>query len=476
MIRLPSSQPLSAEGRFALSLLVDRSRLVPAGVEDAVELRVSGEGESSAADRLDAARQIVVGDGLVTIGSDALRLVARIAGAVDEQRSTNADRFGRVPPSDNFMAARSLEREPVVDRFAIELRTAVVAAAGRRPVALVAPWPQGRRWAMAMTHDLDVVALWPVFTAMRILELAKKGRARDIVSSLTGAIANLAGHPVWTAARHMLDVEQRHGIRSTWFIIAGTPSVASMRAGDVTYAPESPAARRIIEAARDAGHEIGLHGSFETWTSADRFRAQRERLQRIAQRPIAGVRQHFLRMRPGATHRAMSDAGFEYDSTCGFADRNGFRIGTADVSPAWDAELDRPLPIDTVPFLWMDRALSKYRGIEDPAAWIDDALDLARVCRAVEGVWAGIWHPNLSRALGFNGAEAAFEDLCARLIRESPWAAPLGEIVRWRRDRRAVRALGLTPGGEIRLGSDLPGAEPVAVEDAAGRPLRTVND
>jgi hypothetical protein len=36
-------------------------------------------------------------------------------------------------------------------------------------VRLAEPWPEGRRWAAVFTHDLDVVALWPVFAAARSL-------------------------------------------------------------------------------------------------------------------------------------------------------------------------------------------------------------------------------------------------------------------------------------------------------------------
>ena len=38
------------------------------------------------------------------------------------------------------------------------------------------------------------------------------------------------------------------------------------------------------------------------------------------------------------TLQQIKDAGFLYDSTYGFADRNGFRLGVADVVPLWDAE------------------------------------------------------------------------------------------------------------------------------------------
>src|SRR5204863_71540 len=80
------------------------------------------------------------------------------------------------------------------------------------------------------------------------------------------------------------------------------------------------------------------------------------------------------------------------------------------------------------PFMWMDRALSKYRGIEDPSQWIDDALALADACRSVNGLWVGIWHPNLVPALGFPGAPHAYRRLVNSLVEREPWVAPNREV------------------------------------------------
>jgi hypothetical protein len=468
MIRLPPPQTLDPETRFAISLLVDQARLLPADGTAAVELRVLPEpGEAG---RFDADAQLRAKDGVVEVSAAALRLVTRIAGVVDEQRSYRADQFGRVPPEDNWLAARGVEREPVVTRFAMALRTAVIAAANGRRVAFVSPWPEGRRWAAAMTHDLDVVSLWPVFTALRGVELARKGRVRDVLLAAGAAVAHVFGDPVWAAAQAVLGAERRHGIRSSWFIITGTPTFQTMRDGDVTYSPESAAARRIIDAVLAAGAEVGLHGSFETWTQADRFEAQRHRLASISGRSVKGVRQHFLRLRPGTSHAAMQAAGFTYDSSCGFADRNGFRSGVADVIPAWQDAAKEQLDLDVVPFAWMDRALSKYRGIEDPRAWIDDALVLANTVQEVGGVWNGIWHPNLTAALGFPGAETAFERLCGALVAHAPWAATLGEIVEWRRARRSARAVAVDAQGRVRVKAQS-SPHPIVLEDADGKAI-----
>ena len=78
-------------------------------------------------------------------------------------------------------------------------------------------------------------------------------------------------------------------------------------------------------------------------------------------------------------------------ATLGFADRSGFRLGAADVVPAWDAVADRAAGIEEVPLHWMDRTSPKYLGIDDPADWIRGALEVAATAREAEGLWVGLW-------------------------------------------------------------------------------------
>ncbi|MBE0594151.1 MAG: hypothetical protein IH616_17300 [Gemmatimonadales bacterium] len=163
------------------------------------------------------------------------------------------------------------------------------------------------------------------------------------------------------------------------------------------------------------------------------------------------MRQHFLRMRPGLTQRAMAETGFAYDASFGFSDRNGFRLGAADVVPAWDEAAQASLPIDEVPLIWMDRVLSKHQGREAADALTETAVELAERCEAVEGLWVGLWHPNMADALGFPDTPPAFEAIVRRVVARGAWVAPLNEIVRWRRARRALRARRVAPDGRVEL-------------------------
>jgi len=388
-------------------------------------------------------------DGIVTVSAAFLGLIADLTSAAQEQLSELRDKHDRVPASENAMVQGGAERDLVLQQVAARFGHEVAQAAGSRPVRLLAPWPGGHRWAAGLSHDLDVVALWPLFTGLRLTELVRHREWRRAARTLTAAGASAFGDPVTRGIGRLLEHELRTGLHSTWFMLCGTPTLGTFTAGDLTYRPESPRAIEIFKQVRDAGHEIGLHGSFETSRRPAAFGEQARRLAGLSGAPATGVRQHFVRLRPGGTHLEMAEAGFVYDASMGFADRNGFRLGLADVVPAWSAVRGESIGLDLVPFAWMDRTLSKYSGIENPETWIADGLELAGRCRAVEGLWAGIWHPNLVPALGFPDGLEAYESLLRGLARERPWFATHQQLVQWRRARRAARAVGVDAQGRV---------------------------
>jgi len=475
VIRLPSCDALTGAERYSVTLLRDLARLPAVEDEsaDVVRLELTARDPSDAELSTCLARDWYFerGDGVVRVPRTVLRRIAAVAGAAAEQQTGVRDRYGRVPSSENALVRLGRDGEPVVSRAAQRFREAVIASAGRRPVALCVPWPEGKRWAAAFTHDLDIVAYWPFFTLLRLSELARKAQLVRGMRTAVAALWALGRDPVGQGVRAVLEVEQRHGVPSTWFVLCGTPTLASLRAGDLTYAPESRAATAILRDLIARGCEIGLHGSFATADRPALFGEQRTRLEQLTGHPVRGVRQHFLRMQPGATQHGMLASGFHYDATYGFPDRNGFRLGVADVIPAWDASAERPLALEEVPLCWMDRALSKYRGVEEPDAWVADGIRMARECREVEGVWVGVWHPNLTPALGFPGAPAAFGGLVERLVADAPFVGTLSSIVAWRAARRSLGIRRLAPDGRFEVHGAERVATPPALEDTARRPI-----
>ncbi len=465
MILLPA-EGLGPIERYGLALLIDLSRVLPAS-EGAASVRVElVDGGRKGIAALD--EDPIATNGVVRVSRAVLRAFGGTGGLVDEQWSKERDRLGRVPSSANALVQEGREGDPVLSRYAARFRGAAARAAGERPFRSIAPWPDGKRWAAALTHDLDVVSLWPVFTGLRTVELLGKGEFGQVARTLSAALGSAFGAPVWDAASEILTIEREAGIRSTWYIICGSPTWASWKKGDVTYTPESRATRRILDAVAAGGHEIGLHGSMITAADPLRFLEQAERLDTLVTARGRGVRQHFLRMEPGPTQRGMIRAGFQHDATFGFADRNGFRLGAADILPWYDAAGETDTPLEAVPFCWMDRTQSKYQGIEEPSEWARVALETAARCKEVEGLWSGIWHPNLSAPLGYPGAPEAYRTIVRGLVSDpTVWVTTVGEVVRWRKGRRAVGAVGIGAAGEVKARGPV-GTARFRLEDAAG--------
>ncbi|HLZ45998.1 MAG TPA: hypothetical protein VKQ05_10015 [Gemmatimonadales bacterium] len=471
MIKLPETST-TAE-RFALDLLVDLARLVPAAPSlDVVRLELNDQLPRELRGWMAAGWGIEAGDGVVHVPRPLLYTIVDVAGAAAEQRSTERDRYSRVPSAANPLVRAGLEREPVIQRAALALQAAVRKAAGRRAFRTVAAWPDGRRWAAAFTHDLDVVDWWPAFSLLRMAELTFKGAFARAARVATAAVGSLGFDPVFQGVAGVLNTESAVRLRSTWFVLCGTPTLRTIRHGDLTYRPEGKA-RSIVTQVRAAGHEIGLHGSFATLHDDRAFVEQKARLERLVGAPLRGVRQHYVRLNPGQTEHAMAAAEFRYDSTFGFPDRNGFRLGVADVVQRWDAA-GRPIAIDEVPFAWMDRALSKYRGIEQPDAWAQDALELAATAQAVGGLWVGLWHPNLTPPLGFPDAPASYARTVAGVLAQAPFVAPLETMVEWRRARRGVRVETIAADGTVRATTSSKTALQLRLEDSDGRSAEMV--
>jgi hypothetical protein len=440
--------------RYGLDVLVDLSRLlvVEQAECDVVRLTVTDRpySDTTATDLLPAAA-LERANGEIRVSSAALFAVAEVAGGASEQRSGAGNGQGSVSADDNPLVASGRSREPIVSLLALELGRSATAVAERRPMRFVAPWPNGYRWAAVVTHDFDPPQWWGMFSLRRMIELGRKGAWRLTARVARAARRSIGRDPVSGGVQSLLQVEAHYGIQASWFVLRSGPTLGST----------------ALSAVARAGHDIGLHGSFATESDTELMRSSRHSLSRLTQRPICGARQPFLPLRPGRTQQAMVKAGFDYDATWGFADRSGFRLGAADVVPAWDAMRERVMPLDLVPLIWMDRALAKGSGSEEAQRWIEDGMELARACKAVEGVWVGLWHTNLTEALGFPGAEPAFIRLLATLAQERPYFGTARKIVEWRRFRRSVRASHISADGRVTL-TGAPGHPIVAVEDPAG--------
>jgi hypothetical protein len=247
-------------------------------------------------------------------------------------------------------------------------------------------------FAVALTHDVDTPWRWTPIglrgSAARLKRNVLQARAapafREATALAAAPVHRVRGtDPNW----RFREILERERSGSTFFVLAGHNDPHD-GAAPQRYDELRP---RLVETVREAGGEIGLHGSYTAADDPQRLVDEHARLEALAG-PVRGHRYHYLRVDP---HRNLTRLPFRYDTTLGFPDAVGFRAGIARPFHPWDFERDAPAEILEIPLAAMDATLAeeRYLGLSAKRA----ALQLRTLvdwAASNGGAFAVLWHPD----------------------------------------------------------------------------------
>jgi len=299
-----------------------------------------------------------------------------------------------------------------------------------------AAWPGGAKFALFLSHDIDKIFDRELFYALAALNRIRRLISRGEGRRAGRALRRLARALVSPKApeqdfRTILDIEARHGFRSTFFVLHDR----RWRRRGARYDADAPALRRIAEMIRAADGEIGLHGGYYRFNQAAAYRESRETLQAALGGEIAGIRNHFLRFSGAETWAAQQAAGFRYDSTFGYPDRIGAREGRMFPFFAEDPATGRKMELLELPLTVMDVALFR-EPMEGPEA-LEAAWKAIEPVIAAGGLVTLLWHNDYFNESEYRDWQWTYEQLLVRLAGQKPWCAPGAEIAAWWRKRSA---------------------------------------
>ena len=334
----------------------------------------------------------------IDVFGSAFYLLTRI----EEILGGPVDRHRRFPAGASLAAAETFVHRPIVDEY-VEVLWA----------AMHSLWPRLRRrvtpFHLSLTHDVDrawsILGREPVAVARSFAgDLVRRRdpgvalrRAQALVESRFGRV----DHDPENTFDFLMDTSERLGLRNTFYFLAETtPRPSSERRTGVgapsRYRLSDPPIRGLLRRIHARGHEIGLHGSYDSYLSAQQLCSQFQAL--VAGCRAAGfdqtswgVRQHFLRFQNPETWRNQEAVGIAHDSTLGFADEVGFRAGTCREYPVFDLLERRPLELRERPLLVMDATLFEYLNLSlaDAAA---RASAVVSQCRRFGGSPVVLYH------------------------------------------------------------------------------------
>jgi peptidoglycan/xylan/chitin deacetylase (PgdA/CDA1 family) len=392
------------------------------------------------------------------IGPELPRLPERVARRLlreEEYEQAHRDQWGNWEFGLGESFREGMLLVPEADQWAAAERR-LLAEMG---VPLVPLWPDGKGFAVCLTHDVDLLS--EVSTPAQTLRSMRFSLERPSTTSLSTQVLRLARPPVRLARAALagiarspdvslafercVAVEQEYGVTASYFFTV-VPRRASRY--DCTYDFADPCVFRgkrcrigdVIRQVAEDGFDVGLHGSFHSALEPGLLAEQKSELERAAGVEITTTRQHFLHWDVRTTPRLQSDAGFRADTTLGFNRGVGFRAGASLPFEHFDVATGETLPLLQVPLVVQDGPLFGSFGLE-----LDVAMAEALVRQAIDtvaaagGVATFLFHPN---NLARDDFLAVFRSTIEYALSRGGWFASLKDIERWWRERAAGLSVG----------------------------------
>jgi hypothetical protein len=295
----------------------------------------------------------------------------------------------------------------------------------RRQLRVEPPRYDGARFAVALTHDIDIPWRWT-----RVGVRGAAARLRRGAWGEAGALARVPIHklrgtdPNWRF-KEIAAEERAHGARgSTFYVIAGHGHPAD-GAAPGEYDRRRPA---LVEELLASGSEVGLHGSYLAAEDMAKLAAEKATLESLAG-PVAGHRYHYLRIDPHRNLVPLAGLGFRYDTTLGFPDALGFRAGIAHPFRPWDFATEAPAEIVQVPLAAMDATLAeaRYQGLSADAAK-PQLIALLDYAAEHGGGFSILWHPDRFDAPSARGWDRLYFELLDAVRERGGICVPAGDL------------------------------------------------
>ena len=277
-------------------------------------------------------------------------------------------------------------------------------------------WPEGKTFAVCLTHDVDAVSHYSLRQSLRSrkAQFSNADSAFEKLKALMGVGLNLASAGIHIKRilqkdplhcyERWLKAEKECSAHSTFFFWPGLGVVTKRHHTDCTYElydsivfdnQKCTVAEMVQEIGRQ-GWEIGLHPSWYSFDDADALKRQKESLENALGHEVVSIRQHYLHYDIRITPAVHAAAGFKYDSTLGFNDNVGFRFGTCYPYHLYDLKAEKELPIMEIPLIIQDGAmLNPTKGMRlDEETAFQYVKQITEAVGNVGGVLTLLWHPN----------------------------------------------------------------------------------
>lgn len=296
-------------------------------------------------------------------------------------------------------------------------------------------WPNGKRFALFLSHDVDEVRKTYQYITRPLLSL-KKGRIGRALEQAGSCYTDRKRKkdPYWTFDE-LMNIEESLGVRSTSYFLQEDEKThisdpKSWKHYPRKYSFRDPKVSAVLRSMSQGGWDVGLHGSLYSYMSREKLAEQKRDLEKSLGSGVCGTRQHHLNLKIPDTWRFQEATGLAYDTSLGYKDMNGFRWGTCFPFHPIDPSTGMEQGILELPLAYMDTTHFSEQG----KAWPKISALIDTVERQ-GGLFTVLFHHSVFNDSEYPGWTDIYRKLVECCRKKNAWIATGKEINDWWRMR-----------------------------------------
>ena len=309
----------------------------------------------------------------------------------EEYVNKNRDSHYRFPSTESLAYKQGFLDRPIVNEYVEELKTMLL----ELDDSLVF---KKREYELFLTHDVDELYQWKSWKQIFRTALGDILKRRSISLAMERfaeyfLIKREKIKDPFDTLDWLMDKSDAIGVKSRFYFMSG-----GVTSYDNRYKIDESKSLELIEKIKKRGHIIGIHPSYNAFNDSKQLKKELYLLEKTVGQKITEGREHYLRFEVPTTWQAWEDNGLQVDSTCGYADKEGFRCGTGNEFSVFNILTRKKLKLKERPLVVMDCSLFEYNNYS-----YDEAKEKIYSMKKNTNNFTMLWHNSYIKHIKFYG-------------------------------------------------------------------------
>lgn len=304
---------------------------------------------------------------------------------------------------------------PLINKYSLILARLIkrMHKTGSIPLIQKCQWPKNKKFAVCLSHDVDVVK----FT------LSDAASINKIIDFVRGK------NPYWQFDK-LIELEKKYNFKSSFFFCAGKRHNL-----DPNYSIRERRIINVIRLLKKRGNEVGMHASYLAYDNKEMMKSEKMELSKLVGNKI-GTRTHFLRFKVPGTFVLEDKLDFYYDSSLGYSTNTGYRSGFCWAYNPYAIGSEKELRIFELPLSIMDGALFCEHKTANGA--FRSLKGIFHNIEEFNGVIVIDWHQRVFNEKYFRGWSAVYQRCLEYFKKKDAFVGTASGIIDWTKNRNST--------------------------------------